>query len=180
MPRFEKATLGGGCFWCLDAAFRQVKGIETSIAGFAGGTAPDPTYEKVCGGGTGHAEVVQLEFDPAVITYADVLDLFWAMHNPTTLNRQGNDVGTQYRSIILYHNGQQKTLAEKSKTEAAKLWPDPIVTEIKPLERFYPAEEYHQNYFSKNPTQAYCQLVINPKLEKLREKYAARLKPLGS
>lgn len=174
----EKATLGGGCFWCLDAAFRQIKGVEKVISGYAGGTAKNPTYEQVSSGQSGHAEVVQVEYNPKIISYPDILDIFWALHNPTTLNRQGDDVGPQYRSMIFYHDEKQKRLAEESKSRAAKLWPDPVVTELKPLAEFYPAEEYHQDYFAKNPAQGYCQIVINPKLQKLREKFASRLKPL--
>lgn len=179
MKTLEKATLGGGCFWCLDAAYRQIKGVEDVISGYAGGEADQPTYEQVCGGGTGHAEVVQVVYDADIISYEDVLDIFWAAHDPTQLNRQGNDVGTQYRSAIFYADDRQKQAAEDSAMRISQLWPDPVVTEIKPLAKFFPAEEYHQNYFAKNPTQGYCQVVINPKLQKLREKFASKLKPLN-
>lgn len=178
MKRSEKATLGGGCFWCLDAAYRQIKGVEDVISGYAGGQAANPTYEQVTSGQTGHAEVVQVIYDPSIVAYEDVLDIFWAIHDPTTPNRQGNDVGSQYRSIILYADDRQRQAAEDSVMRVSKLWPKPVVTEIKKLEQFYPAEEYHQNYFAKNPTQGYCQLVINPKLQKLREQYSSRLKPI--
>lgn len=172
----ETATLGGGCFWCLDAAFRQIKGVENVVSGYAGGSIEKPTYDQVCSGSTGHAEVVQVRYDPKVISYEDVLDIFWAIHDPTTPNRQGSDVGPQYRSIILYEDEVQRQAAEDSAMRIGKLWPNPIVTEIKKLEHFYPAEEFHQDYFAKNPTQGYCQIVINPKLAKLREKFASRLK----
>jgi peptide-methionine (S)-S-oxide reductase len=173
---YETATLGGGCFWCLEAAYQLVTGVIKVTSGYAGGDRSNPTYEQVSGGATGYAEVVQVEFDPAIITFTDVLDIFWTIHDPTTPNRQGNDVGTQYRSIILYANETQQMLAESSRDEVAKLWPNPIVTEIVSLEHFYPAEVYHQNYFKNHPDQAYCQIVINPKLQKLRQKFASRLK----
>jgi peptide-methionine (S)-S-oxide reductase len=173
----QTATLGGGCFWCLEASYQLIQGVEGIVSGYAGGEAHNPTYEQVVMGTTGHAEVVQVTFDSKTISYKDILDIFWAIHNPTTLNRQGNDVGTQYRSVIFYENDEQKSAAEQSKQEVAKLWPDPIVTEIVPLEKFYRAEEYHQNYFKNHPEQAYCQIVINPKLEKLRQKFEAKLKP---
>lgn len=180
MQRLEKATLGGGCFWCLDAAYRQIKGVEDVVSGYAGGGSVNPTYEQVTSGQTGHAEVVQVHYDPSVISYEGILDIFWAIHDPTTPNRQGGDVGTQYRSIILYGDDRQRQAAEDSVMRVSHLWPKPIVTEIKKLEQFYPAEENHQNYFAKNPTQGYCQIVINPKLQKLREKFQVRLteKPL--
>lgn len=177
MKNLEKATLGGGCFWCLDAAYRQIEGVADVISGYAGGTPVNPTYEQVCSGNTGHAEVVQVMYDPRVIAYEDILDIFWAVHDPTTPNRQGNDVGSQYRSIILFADDRQRQAAEDSAMRVSQLWPNPIVTEIKKLDRFYPAEEYHQNYFAKNPTQGYCQAVINPKLQKLRQNFTARLKP---
>lgn len=161
----------------MDAAYRQIQGIEDVISGYAGGDIVGPTYEQVCGGDTGHAEIVEVVYDPEVINYKDILDIFFTIHNPTTLNRQGNDVGSQYRSAIFYTNDQQKIAAEKAKAEVAKLWSDPVVTQIVPLDKFYRAEEYHQNYFAKNPTQGYCQAVINPKLAKLREKFTSRLKP---
>lgn len=172
----ETATLGGGCFWCLDAAYRQVEGVVGVVSGYAGGRRPNPTYEQVCTGATGHAEVVQVEFDPSVITYGEVLDIFWSIHDPTTRDRQGADVGSQYRSIILHHDETQRATAEASRDAVQKLWPRPIVTEIVPLETFYPAEDYHQDYFARNPDQGYCQVVINPKLAKLRQHHADRLK----
>jgi peptide-methionine (S)-S-oxide reductase len=174
--RRELATLGGGCFWCLDAAYRRIEGVTGVVSGYAGGQDPRPTYQRVCSGSTGHAEVVQVEFDPDVISYRDILDVFWAIHDPTTLNRQGADVGTQYRSIILTHDDAQRRVAEESRQAVAPLWPRPVVTEITPLETFFPAEEYHQDYFARNPDQGYCQVVINPKLAKLREKFAGRLR----
>jgi peptide-methionine (S)-S-oxide reductase len=174
--RRELATLGGGCFWCLDAAYRRIEGVTQVVSGYAGGGDPHPTYQRVCSGSTGHAEVVQVEFDPDVISYADILDVFWAIHDPTTRNRQGADVGSQYRSIILTHDDTQRRIAEESRQAVAALWPRPIVTEIVPLEAFHPAEEYHQDYFARNPDQGYCQVVINPKLAKLREKFASRLR----
>jgi len=174
--RRETATLGGGCFWCLDAAYREIEGVTHVVSGYAGGERPNPTYEQVSTGRTGHAEVVQVEFDPDVISYADVLDIFWAIHDPTTLNRQGADVGTQYRSVIFYADDDQRRAAEASRDAIQDAWPRPVVTEIVPLQAFYPAEEYHQDYFAKNPDQGYCQLIINPKLKKLRDRYAARLK----
>jgi peptide-methionine (S)-S-oxide reductase len=172
----ETATLGGGCFWCLEASFQLIEGVEKVISGYCGGDTENPTYDEVSSGNTGHVEVVQVRFNPKVISYKDVLDIFWAIHNPTTLNQQGNDKGTQYRSAIFYESYGQKKIAEDSKDEVAKLWSQPIVTEIKPLEHFYQAEAYHQNYFNNHPEQAYCQLIINPKLEKLRDKFAARIK----
>lgn len=172
------ATLAGGCFWCLHAAYAEVEGVEKVVSGYAGGTAVDPTYEQVCTGNTGHAEVIQVEFDPAVLSYDDVLDIFFSLHDPTTLNRQGADIGTQYRSAVFYHDEDQKQAAEKKirELEEQKIWKDPIVTELGPLDVFYPAEEYHQDYFLHNPGNPYCQVVINPKLKKLRRKYASMLK----
>lgn len=176
MAKLEKATLGGGCFWCLEAAFKMIKGVAKVKSGYAGGAVDKPTYEQVSAGDTGHAEVVQITFDPKQISYQQLLEIFWAIHDPTTHNRQGSDVGPQYRSAIFYHNDAQKQLAEQSKATIQKLWPDPVVTEVKPLADFYPAEDYHQDYFAKNPTQSYCQIVINPKLEKLKNNYASLLK----
>jgi peptide-methionine (S)-S-oxide reductase len=175
-PGRELATLGGGCFWCLDAAYRRVDGVTGVVSGYAGGEDPRPTYRRVCSGDTGHAEVVQVEFDPAVISYRDILDVFWAIHDPTTPNQQGHDVGTQYRSIILTHDDAQRQAAEESRAAVQSLWPRPVVTEIVPLEVFHPAEEYHQDYYARNPEQGYCQVVINPKLAKLRQRFAARLR----
>lgn len=163
----ELATLGGGCFWCVEAVFERVPGVNAVISGYAGGQTPKPDYESVCSGTTGHAEVVQVEYDPGKITYEELLDLFWEAHDPTTRNRQGADSGTQYRSIILYSNAAQKAAAEKSVQAAGKRFQDPITTELKALEKFFPAEAYHQDYFRKNPNAAYCAYVIRPKLEKL-------------
>lgn len=174
----ETATLGGGCFWCLEAVFQDIKGVEAVVSGYAGGSVENPTYKQVCGGTTGHAEVVQVTFDPEVISYEELLYIFWRIHDPTTLNRQGADVGTQYRSIILYHNDEQKAIAEKSKQEAGAsgVWPESIVTEIAPLGKFYTAEGYHQNYFRDNPYQPYCRAVIDPKVRKFRKAFQERLK----
>ncbi len=172
----EQAYLAGGCFWCLDAAYREIKGVVEVVSGYSGGDKPNPTYEQVSGAQTGHAEVVKVTYDPATISYNDILDIFWAIHDPTTLNRQGADVGSQYRSVIFYVDETQHKSAERSKQQVQALWKDPVVTEVVPLKSFYPAEPYHQNYFANNPTQAYCQVVINPKLAKLRQKFAARLK----
>ena len=173
----QTVTLAGGCFWCLEAAYNTIQGIVEVIPGYAGGDAPNPTYEQVCSGTTGHAEVVQVSFDPKIITLKGVLEIFWAIHDPTTPNRQGGDVGTQYRSMILYTGAEQKQVAEDSIKTVAKLWKDPIVTELVPLETFYPAEAYHRHYFEQHPAQAYCQIVINPKLQHLRERFTAQLKP---
>jgi len=165
----EVATLGAGCFWCIEAAYRQLDGVYSAISGYTGGTVDNPTYEQICGGDTGHAEVVQVVFDPKKISYEKILAWFWDLHDPTTLNRQGNDVGTQYRSAIYYHSDEQKKIAEASKSAAAEHFKDPIVTEITKAPKFYPAESYHQNYYfenkSKNP---YCRFVIEPKLKKLK------------
>jgi peptide-methionine (S)-S-oxide reductase len=168
-PGLQTAVFGGGCFWCLDAQFKLVKGVKSVLSGYAGGTTKNPSYEEVCSETTGHAEVVQIEFDPTVVTYEDLLRKFFHAHDPTTLNRQGADVGTSYRSIILYTDENQKAIAEKMKAEAQKDWPDPIVTEIAPLTVFYRAEEYHQDYFAKNPTQGYCRLVVAPKVKKFEK-----------
>ena len=172
----EVATIGGGCFWCLDAAYREINGVTHVESGYAGGTVPNPTYDQVSTGRTGHAEVVQVEYDPDVVTYNDILDVFWSIHDPTTKNRQGADVGTQYRSIILTQDDVQAGAARASRDEIQQDWTNPVVTEIEPLEAFYPAEEYHQDYFAQNPNQGYCQIVINPKLKKVREHHAALLK----
>jgi len=165
----ETAVFGGGCFWCLDAQFKLVNGVKSVVSGYAGGTTKNPTYEQVCSETTGHAEVIQVEFDPAVATYADLLRKFFHAHDPTTLNRQGPDVGTSYRSIILYRDANQKAVAEAVRSEAQKDWPDPIVTEIVPLQAFYRAEDYHQDYFAKNPTQGYCRIVVAPKVKKFEK-----------
>ena len=175
-PKNQTAILGGGCFWCLDAAFREISGIENVVCGYAGGHTTDPTYERVVTETTGHAEVVEVYFDPKVISYEDVLDIFWAIHDPTTKDRQGYDIGSSYRSMIIFQSEEQKKIAADSIAAIAKLWSNPVVTELLPLEKFYPAEEYQQQYFAKNPTQGYCTAVINPKLVKIREKFKARLK----
>ncbi len=178
----ETATLGGGCFWCTEAIFQELKGVQKVVPGYAGGTVENPTYRQVCSEETGHAEVIQITFDPEVISYEDLLYVFWRTHNPTTPNRQGADVGTQYRSIILYHDETQKAIAEKSKqeTDASGLWPYPIVTEIVPLRQFYPAEDYHQDYYRRNPYQPYCRVVIDPKIQKLRKEFPTKLKEVTS
>ena len=165
--KLEAATFGGGCFWCAEAVFQRIPGVKSVVSGFAGGATPNPTYEQVCTGDTGHAEVVRIEFDPSLITYDKLLEVFWEAHDPTTLNRQGNDAGTQYRSIILYSNEAQKSAAEKSKAEAARHFSSPITTQIVPLTKFYPAEKYHQNYYNEHQSQNYCQFIIRPKLRKL-------------
>jgi len=163
----EIATLGGGCFWCIEAVYERIDGVKAVVSGYAGGEKPNPTYEEVCTGTTGHAEVVQIHFDPQVISYEGILDLFWKAHDPTTLNRQGADVGTQYRSIILYNSETQARAAERSKAGAAADFDNPIVTEILPLTAFYEAERYHQDYYNNNPYAGYCTYVIKPKLKKL-------------
>lgn len=174
---YELATLAGGCFWCLEAVYTQLKGVVKSISGYSGGSIPDPSYRLVCSGTTGHAEVVQVTFDPQQISYKELLEIFFTIHDPTTLNRQGNDVGTQYRSAIFYHNPQQKAIADQviQEFEAARIWDNPIVTQVAPLNAFYPAEEYHQDYFKRNPTQPYCQVIIAPKVAKFRQKFASQL-----
>ena len=168
MERLEKATFGAGCFWCVEAVFERLDGVRSVVAGYAGGTTPDPTYEEVCTGRTGHAEVAQVTFDPAKVTFDQLLDLFWRSHDPTTLNRQGADVGTQYRSVIFFHDEGQKKAAEESKASAARQFGAPIVTQIVPLATFYPAENYHQDYYRNNPKAPYCLFVIRPKLGKLK------------
>ncbi|MCY3681504.1 MAG: peptide-methionine (S)-S-oxide reductase MsrA [Gemmatimonadetes bacterium] len=174
----ETATLGGGCFWCVEAIYQDVIGVHKVVSGYAGGTVENPTYGEVCSGTTGHAEVVQIAFDPTVISFEEILFIFWRTHDPTTLNRQGNDVGTQYRSVIYYHDEQQKRIAEQSiaETDASDLWADPIVTEIAPLPIFYEGEAYHQNYFVDNPYQPYCIFVINPKVQKFRKSFRNKLR----
>lgn len=175
----EIATLGGGCFWCVEAVYQQIEGVEKVVSGYAGGHVDNPTYKAVCSGSTGHAEVVQVYYDPKVISYNEILTIFWHAHDPTTLNRQGNDVGTQYRSIILYHNTEQKRIAEESRAETNKsgLWKDPIVTEIKSMDTFYEAEAGHQNYYDQNKNaNPYCTFVISPKVQKIRKKFSDRLK----
>jgi len=174
----EVATLAGGCFWCLEAVFNQLKGVEQVVPGYSGGKITDPTYEQVCTGNTGHAESVQITFDPKVISYRELLDVFFSIHDPTTLNRQGADVGTQYRSAIFYHSEEQRAIAEQvmKELEAAKVWNAPIVTEITQFQSFYPAEDYHLDYYHRNRQQPYCQVVIAPKVSKLRQRYADKLK----
>ncbi len=174
----EVATLAGGCFWCIEAVFREVDGVEGVVSGYTGGTIVNPTYEQVCSDKTSHAEAVQVTFDPAKISYREILEIFFSVHDPTTLNRQGMDTGTQYRSAIFYHNEQQKAIAEEliGELNKANLWKKPIVTQIVSLNKFYPAEDYHREYFSRHPEQAYCQMVISPKVNKFRKQWAKRLK----
>jgi len=173
----ETATLGGGCFWCLEAVFEQLRGVQQVVSGYAGGVIPNPNYQQVCSGTTGHAEVVQVTFDPAVVTYREVLEVFFAIHDPTTLNRQGADVGTQYRSEIFFHSDVQKRTAEDliRQLDAEGIWPKPIVTAVSPYSHFYPAEPYHQGYFRANGLQPYCQGVVAPKVAKFRQKFAGKL-----
>jgi peptide-methionine (S)-S-oxide reductase len=168
----EKAILGGGCFWCTEAIYQLLPGVKSVTSGYAGGHTANPTYREVCSGTTGHAEVIQVEFDPDIISYDQILDAFWEAHDPTTLNRQGADVGTQYRSIILYNSDAQRVAAEKSKTKAQEQFSDPIVTEIVPLKQFWPAEDYHQEYYEQNPNAGYCRAVIRPKVERFKKKMA--------
>ena len=171
------ATFGAGCFWCVEAAFQQLKGVTSVFSGYSGGHVENPTYEQVCTGSTGHAEVCQIEYDPEKISYEELLEVFFEIHDPTTLNRQGNDVGTQYRSVIFYHNEDQKKKAEKLKAEldAKGLWKNPIITELLPLSKFYKAEDYHQNYYRNNPNQPYCRVVIKPKLQKFEKVFELKL-----
>lgn len=171
----DLATFGGGCFWCTEAVFERFTGVKAVTSGYAAGTKPDPTYKEVCTGETGHAEVIQVEYEPDKISYNQLLEIFWDAHNPTTLNQQGADKGTQYRSVILYHNDAQKKAAEQSKKIAASRFSEPIVTVIEPLKKFYPAEDYHQDYFRKNPRAPYCTYVISPKLQKLEKKGTFKL-----
>ena len=166
----ETATLGGGCFWCTEAVYQMLPGVKSVVSGYAGGTKPNPTYEEVCTGDTGHAEVIQITYDPQQVSYEKILETFWDVHDPTTLNKQGHDSGTQYRSIILYNSEAQKAAAEKSKQEAQKNFKNPIVTQIVPLKAFYRAEGYHQDYYRNNPNQGYCRAVIRPKVEKFEKK----------
>ncbi len=174
-PGEQVATLAGGCFWCLDSVFRTMDGVKAVTTGYTGGNDSNPTYEQVCDGDTGHAEVVQIVFDPTKISYAKLLDIFWTIHDPTSLNRQGNDVGTQYRSAVFYHNDEQRMIAEKSKAEVQGQYRSPIVTEIVPLKKFWPAEIYHQDYFRKNPSNAYCRFTIPPKISKVQHKFSEQL-----
>ena len=176
-PKHEVATLAGGCFWCLEAVYINVRGVEKVESGYAGGKTPNPSYELVCTGGSGHAEVVQLTFDPAVISYQELLEIFFTIHDPTTLNRQGADMGTQYRSAIFYHTSEQKATAEHmiKDLQAASIFDSPIVTEVVSLPEFYPAEEYHRDYYRRNPGQGYCRAVIAPKVAKLRKQWQSKL-----
>jgi peptide-methionine (S)-S-oxide reductase len=176
--RREVATLAGGCFWCLEAVFKDLRGVEQVESGYCGGSVPNPTYYQVCEGTTGHAEAVQITFDPKQVTFTELLEVFFTIHDPTTLNRQGADVGTQYRSAIFYHSPEQKAVAERAIAElnAAGLWDSPIVTEVTPLTEFYKAEDYHQQYYEQNTNQPYCRAVIAPKVAKFRKHYLAKLK----
>lgn len=173
----ELATFGGGCFWCLDAAFRQLRGVVSVSSGYAGGKRPNPTYEQVCSGATGHAEVVQITFDPSIITYRDLLGVLFTIHDPTTMNRQGGDIGTQYRSVVYFHSAEQELAVKETiaELEREKVYDDPIVTEMAPYSVFYAAEGYHQDYFNKNPNQPYCTAVVAPKVSKVRKAYFDRL-----
>ncbi|MFW9916498.1 MAG: peptide-methionine (S)-S-oxide reductase MsrA [Candidatus Thorarchaeota archaeon] len=172
----ELATFGGGCFWCTEAIFQQLEGVESVVSGYSGGTVKNPSYEEVCTGRTGHAEVVQIYYNPEKIGYEELLEVFFKTHDPTTLNRQGNDRGSQYRSIVFYHSEEQKATVEriKAKLDAADIWNEPIVTEIVPFSEFFPAEDYHQNFFIKNPNQGYCRLIIRPKLQKFKEIFPSK------
>lgn len=174
----ETATLGGGCFWCLEAVFDELNGVMDVVSGYAGGARPNPSYEAVCSGTTGHAEVIQVKFDPEIVSYEDILHVFFAIHDPTTLNRQGGDVGTQYRSVIFTHSPEQKATAAQVMKDlnAENLWPNPIVTQLAEAPTFYAAEDYHQEYFARSPNQGYCQVVIAPKVSKFRKQYMDKLK----
>jgi peptide-methionine (S)-S-oxide reductase len=178
----EIATLGGGCFWCLEAVYDELKGVDSVVSGYAGGNVANPSYDQVCSGRTGHAEVTQITFDPRVISFKELLDVFFTIHDPTTLNRQGHDVGTQYRSIILFHSPEQQAVAKQTIAElsAAHLWDKPIVTDVQPFTVFYPAEAYHQEYFAKNTYQPYCQAIIVPKVAKARKHFLGMLKKRAS
>ena len=174
----EVATLAGGCFWCIEAVYQEIDGVESVVPGYTGGSSINPTYERVSIGKSGHAEAVQVTFDPAKISYREILEIFFSVHDPTTLNRQGADVGTQYRSAIFYHSDNQKTISQEvmKELDKARLWERPMVTQVAPISKFYPAEDYHRDYFKKHPEQAYCQAVISPKVNKLRRQWAKRLK----
>lgn len=178
----EIATLAGGCFWCLEAVYDDLNGVTSVVSGYSGGEVPNPSYKLVCTGTTGHAEVVQVTFDPTVVTYEDLLNVFFTIHDPTTLNRQGADVGTQYRSAIFYHSGEQKDIAENTiqRFENEGVWKNPIVTQVVPLKEFFPAEDYHQEYFANNPNQPYCRAVVAPKVAKFRKKFVSKLKQNAS
>jgi len=174
----EQATFGGGCFWCLEAVYKDLRGVERVVSGYAGGQVQDPSYEEVCSGTTGHAEVVQLTYDPRAVSFRELLEVFFTIHDPTTLNRQGADVGTQYRSAVFYHTPEQREEAERVITALTVngVWPSPVVTEVAPLEVFYPAEDYHQDYFERNPNQGYCRMVVAPKVSKFRKQFLEKLK----
>lgn len=178
MKQLETITLGAGCFWCVEAVFDDLQGVEDVVSGYMGGHSANPSYEEICTGQSGHAEVIQVKFDAATISLHEILEVFFAVHNPTTLNRQGNDVGTQYRSAIFYHTPEQKQIAEQviQSVGGGKVWDDPIVTEVVPATTFYPAEEYHQEFFKRNPHQGYCMAVVSPKLAKFRKNFTSRLK----
>jgi peptide-methionine (S)-S-oxide reductase len=173
----ERATLAGGCFWCLEAVYLELKGVTGVQSGYAGGKRPNPTYEQVCSGATGHAEVVQVSYDPAIVSYKELLDVFFTIHDPTTLNRQGGDKGTQYRSAVFFESSEQERITKETIAEfaVAKVWDDPIVTEVAPLEKFWPAEEYHNDYFAQNPQNPYCAVVIAPKVSKARKLFLEKL-----
>jgi len=179
--KLEIVTFGSGCFWCTEAVFQNLRGVKSAVSGYSGGKVVNPTYEQVCSGNTGHAEVIQVTYDPAVIPFEDLLRVFWRTHDPTTLNRQGHDVGTQYRSAIFYHNDEQRKIAEqyKKQLDESKTFSAPIVTEITPFEKFYSAENYHQKYYDLNPNQGYCQAVIRPKVEKFKKEFGELLEPLS-
>jgi peptide-methionine (S)-S-oxide reductase len=172
----EIATLAGGCFWCLEAVYDQLKGVTDVVSGYSGGHVPNPTYQQICNKNTGHAEVIQIEYDTDVVSFGDLLDIFFTIHDPTTLNRQGNDVGPQYRSAIFYHNDEQKRVAESKIRDFSTVWQSPIVTEVTSFDTFYAAENYHQEYFANNPYQPYCQVVVAPKVAKFRKKFFDQLK----
>jgi peptide-methionine (S)-S-oxide reductase len=172
----ETATLGGGCFWCLEAVYQELHGVQHVESGYTGGHVPNPTYGQVCEGTTGHVEVVRVDFDPAVVSYREILEIFFTIHDPTTLNRQGNDVGTQYRSAIFFHSPEQQDTAKHVIAEMANVWDAPIVTELKPAETYYKAEQYHQNYFRQNPLQGYCAFIVAPKVAKFRKTFADKAK----
>jgi peptide-methionine (S)-S-oxide reductase len=176
--QLETATLAGGCFWCVEAVFDDVQGVEDVVSGYSGGHKDDPTYQEVCSGTTGHAEVIQIKFDPSMISFKEVLQIFFSVHDPTTLNRQGGDIGTQYRSAIFCHSDEQRRIADETISElnAERIWDKPIVTEVTKFEKFWPAEDYHQEYFAKNPNQGYCAAVVAPKVAKFRSKFLNRLK----
>ncbi|MGE5621604.1 MAG: peptide-methionine (S)-S-oxide reductase MsrA [Bacillota bacterium] len=171
----ETATLGGGCFWCLEAVYQELKGVQHVESGYAGGHVPDPTYEQVCEGTTGHAEVVRITFDPGIVSYREILEIFFTIHDPTTPNRQGNDIGTQYRSVIFYHTPEQQEIAKQVIAAMANVWDAPIVTELKPARDYYKAEDYHQNYFRQHPLQGYCAFVVAPKVAKFRKVFADKI-----